>query len=158
MGPDCPCLSWEATNIGMASGTLEVYPISSVVAIGMGTYNSLGEGKHSLQVRTQGPEPVGCVGQRCWDSCLRTRTRLMFWVTWQDSSTDHEENSLGYEKRASVRLLLKFLSLDIVSVMVVKFSGDFMGTGRVLLSEGLAPSKESGVILWDGRSPLLCCC
>ena len=37
MGPDCPCLSWEATNIGMASGTLEVYPLSWVVAIGMGT-------------------------------------------------------------------------------------------------------------------------
>ena len=35
MGPDCPCLSWEATNIGVASGTLEVYPLSSVVAIGM---------------------------------------------------------------------------------------------------------------------------
>ena len=63
MGPDCPCLSWEATNIGMASGTLEVYPISWVVAIGMSTYNSLGEGKHSRPVWLQGPEPVGCVGQ-----------------------------------------------------------------------------------------------
>ena len=41
MGPNCPCLSWEATNIVMASGTLEVYPISTVVAIGMGTQNSL---------------------------------------------------------------------------------------------------------------------
>ena len=46
----------------MASGTLVVYPISRVVAIGMGTYNSLGEGKHSLHVWLQGPEPVGCVG------------------------------------------------------------------------------------------------
>ena len=54
--------------------------------------------------------------------------------------------------------LLKFLSLDIVSLMVVKFPGDFMGNGRVLLSGGLSPSKEFGVILWDGRSPLLCCC
>ena len=62
MGPDCPCLSWEATNIWMASGTLEVYPLSRVVAIGMGTYNSLGEGKPSLHVGLQGPKPVGCVG------------------------------------------------------------------------------------------------
>ena len=62
MGPDCPCLSWEATNIGMVSGTLEVYPISRVVSIGMGTYNSLGDGKRSLQVWLQGLETVGCVG------------------------------------------------------------------------------------------------
>ena len=41
------------------------------------------------------------------------------------------------KKMASVRLLLKFLSLDIVSRMVVKFPGDFMGNGRVLLSGGL---------------------
>ena len=80
MGPDCPCLSWEATNIGMASGTLEVYPISRDVAIGVGTYNSLGEGKHRCQVGLQGPEPVGCVGQGCLDSCLKTQTRLMFRV------------------------------------------------------------------------------
>ena len=45
-----PLFVLEATTIGMASGTLEVYPISRVVAIGMGTYNSLGEGKHSRQV------------------------------------------------------------------------------------------------------------
>ena len=63
MDPDCPCLSWEATTIGMASGTLEVYPISRVEAIGMGTYNSIGEGKHSRQVWLQGPEHVGCVCQ-----------------------------------------------------------------------------------------------
>ena len=37
-------------NIGMASGTLEVYTLRRVVAIGMGTYNSLGEGNHSRQV------------------------------------------------------------------------------------------------------------
>ena len=80
MGPDGPCLSWEATNIGMASGTLEVYPIRRVVAIGVGTYNSLGEGKHSRQVWLQGPEPVGCVGQGCLDSCLKTQTRLMIRV------------------------------------------------------------------------------
>ena len=78
MGPDCPCLSWEDTNIGMASGTLEVYPLSMVVAIGMGTYISLGEGKHSRQVWLQGPEPVGCLGHGCLDSCLETQTRLMF--------------------------------------------------------------------------------
>ena len=65
----------------------------------------------------------------------------------------NEENSLGYEKRASVRLLLNFLSLDIASLMVVKFPGDFMGNGRVLLSGGLPASKVFGVILWDGRSP-----
>ena len=46
-------LSWEATNIGMASGTLLVYPISRVVAIGVVTYNSLGEGKHRRQVWLQ---------------------------------------------------------------------------------------------------------
>ena len=46
-----------------------------------------------------------------------------------------------------------FLSLDIVPFMVMKYPGDFMGNGRVLLSRGLAPSKEFGVILWDGRSP-----
>ena len=56
------------------------YPTSRVVAIGMGTYNSLGEGKYSPQVWLQGPEPVGCVGQSCLDSCLKTQTRLMFWV------------------------------------------------------------------------------
>ena len=56
-----------------------------------------------------------------------------------------------------MRLLLKFLSLDIVSLIVVKFPGDFMGNGRVLLSGGLAPSKEFGFILWYGRSPLFCC-
>ena len=80
LGPDCPSLSWEATNIGMASGILEVYPLSRVVAIGMGSYNSLGEGKHSRQVWLQGPEPAGCVGQGCLDSCLKTQTRLMFRV------------------------------------------------------------------------------
>ena len=66
MGADCPCLSWEAPNIGMASGTLEVYPMSRVVAIAVGTYNSLGVGKHSGQVWLQGPEPVGCVGRAVW--------------------------------------------------------------------------------------------
>ena len=50
MGSDSSCLSWEATTIGMASGTLEVYPISSIVAIGMGTQNSFGEGKYSPQL------------------------------------------------------------------------------------------------------------
>ena len=80
MGPDCPCLSWEATNIGMASVTLEVYPINMVVANGMGTHNSLGEGKHSRQVCLLGPEPVGCAGQGCLDSCLETQTRLLFRV------------------------------------------------------------------------------
>ena len=50
IGPDCPCLSWDALNIGIASGTLEVDPLSRVVAIGIGTYNSLGDGKHSRQV------------------------------------------------------------------------------------------------------------
>ena len=52
-----------------------------------------------------------------------------------------------------MRLLLKYLSLDIVPFMVMKFPGDFMGNGRVLLPGGLAQSKEFGVILWDGRSP-----
>ena len=80
MGQECPCFSWEAINIGVASGTLEVYPISRVAAIGMGTDNSLGEGKHSRQVRLQGPEPVGFVGHGCLDSCLKTQTRLMFRV------------------------------------------------------------------------------
>ena len=46
-----------------------------------------------------------------------------------------------------MRLLLKFLSLDIVSLMVVKLPGDFMGNGRVLLSGGSVPSKEFAVIL-----------
>ena len=78
VGPDCPCLPWDATNIGMASGTLEVYPLSRIVAIGMGTYNSLGEGKHSRKVWLQGPEPVGFVCMGCLDSCLKTLTRLMF--------------------------------------------------------------------------------
>ena len=49
--------------------------------------------------------------------------------------------------------MLKYLSLDIMTFMVMKFPGDFMGNGRVLLSGGLAPSQEFGVILWDGRSP-----
>ena len=80
MGSDCSCLSWEATTIGMASGTLEVDPFSRVVAIRVGTYNSLGEGEHSRQVWLQGPEPVGCVGLGCLDSCLKTQTRIMFRV------------------------------------------------------------------------------
>ena len=54
-----------------------------------------------------------------------------------------------------MRLLLKYLSLDIVPFMVMKFPGDFMGNGRVLLPGGLAQSKEFGVILWDGRSPFI---
>ena len=41
-----------------------------------------------------------------------------------------------------------------MSLIFVKFLCDFLGNGRVLLSGGLAPSKEFGVILWDGRSPL----
>ena len=53
-GPRLALLSWEATNIGMASGTLEFYPISRVVAIGMGTHNSLGQDKHSRQVWLRG--------------------------------------------------------------------------------------------------------
>ena len=64
----------------MASGTLDVYPLSMVVAIGMGTHNSLGEGKHSRQVWLEGPEPVGCVDQGCLDSCLKAQARLMFRV------------------------------------------------------------------------------
>ena len=52
-----------------------------------------------------------------------------------------------------MRLLLKFLSLDNVSHMVVKFPGDVMGNGRVLFSGGLDPSKVFGVIVWDGSSP-----
>ena len=65
-------------NIGMASGTLEVYTLRRVVAIGMGTYNSLGEGNHSRQVWLQGHEPVGCVGQGCLDSCLKKKLGLCF--------------------------------------------------------------------------------
>ena len=42
-----------------------------------------------------------------------------------------------------------------VPFMFMKYPGDFMGNGRVLLSGGLAPSKEFGVILWDGRSPFV---
>ena len=80
MGPDCPCLSWEARNIGMTSRTLEVYTLSRVVAIGMGRYNSLGKGNHSRQVWLQGPEPVWCVVQGYLDSCLKTQIRLMFLV------------------------------------------------------------------------------
>ena len=41
-----------------------------------------------------------------------------------------------------MRLLLKYLSLDIISFMVMKFPGDFMGNGRVLLPGDLAQSKE----------------
>ena len=52
-----------------------------------------------------------------------------------------------------MRLSLKYLSLDIVPFMVMKYPADFMGKGRVLLSGVLAPSKEFGVILWEGRSP-----
>ena len=78
MGPDCPSLSWEARNIGVASGTLAVYPLRRVVAIGMGTYNSLGKGKHSIQVWLQGPVPLGCVGQGCLDSCLKKKLGLFF--------------------------------------------------------------------------------
>ena len=33
MGSDCPCLSWEAKTIGMASGNLEVYLLNRVVAL-----------------------------------------------------------------------------------------------------------------------------
>ena len=80
---DCPRLPLfvlGSTNIGMSSGTLEVYPLTMVVAIGMGTYNSLGESRHSRQVWLQGPEPVGWVGQGCLDSCLKTQTRLLFRV------------------------------------------------------------------------------
>ena len=64
----------------MASGTLEVYPISRVVAIVKGTYNSLGEGKHSRQVWLEGPELLGCVDQGSLDSCLKAQARLMFRV------------------------------------------------------------------------------
>ena len=46
-----------------------------------------------------------------------------------------------------MRLLLKYLSLDIMPFMVMKFPGDFMGNGRVLLPGDLAQSKEFGVIL-----------
>ena len=78
MGSDCPCLSWEATIIEMASGTLQVDPISRVVSIAMGIQKSLGEGKYSPQVWLQGPEPVGCVGEGSLDRCLKTQTRLLF--------------------------------------------------------------------------------
>ena len=44
-----------------------------------------------------------------------------------------------------MRLLLKFLFLDIVSLLFMKFPGDLMGNGRVLLSGGVAPSKEFGM-------------
>ena len=45
MVSDCPCLFWEATTIEMASGTLQVDPITRVVALAMGIQKSLGEGK-----------------------------------------------------------------------------------------------------------------
>ena len=51
-----------------------------------------------------------------------------------------------------MRLFLKFLSLDIVALMVVNFPCDFMANGRVLLSGVLAASKEFGVTPWDGRN------
>ena len=41
-----------------------------------------------------------------------------------------------------MRLLLKFLSLDIVSLMVVKFPVDFMGNGRSY-SLGVWPRPKS---------------
>ena len=37
-----------------------------------------------------------------------------------------------------------FLSLDIVTFMVLKYPGDFMGNGRVLLSGRLARPKSLG--------------
>ena len=43
-------------------------------------------------------------------------------------------------KRGECEATAQFLSLDIVSLMVVEFLGDFMGNGRVVLSGGLAPS------------------
>ena len=43
-----------------------------------------------------------------------------------------------------MRLFLKFFFLDIVSVMVVKFPGDFMGNGRVLLPGGWPRPKSLG--------------
>ena len=54
-----------------------------------------------------------------------------------------------------MRLLLKFLSLDTVSLMVVKFPGDFMGNGRVLIWEfgpvqrvwGLSVGWKKSVVL-----------
>ena len=53
-GPRLPQFLLEATNIGMSSGTLEVYSISSVGAIGMGTQNTLGEGQYSPQLGSSG--------------------------------------------------------------------------------------------------------
>ena len=50
-------------------------------------------------------------------------------------------------KGASVRRLLKILSLDIVSLMAVECPGGLMGHGRVFLSGHLARSQEFGVIL-----------
>ena len=84
MAPYCPCLSWEPTNIGMASGTLEVYPLSMVVAIGMGTYNSLGEGKHSCQVWFQGPEPRVCRQGLFGQFSENTNSAYVSGHRWQD--------------------------------------------------------------------------
>ena len=79
MGSDCPCLL-GSHNYWDGLRNLEVYPLSRVVAIEWAHTIPIGEDKHSSQVWPQGPEPVGCVGQSCWDNCLKTETRLMFRV------------------------------------------------------------------------------
>ena len=64
------------------------------------------------------------------------------------------EELLGYEESASLRRVLRLLSLDFVTELVVECGGGLMGHGRILLSEDLSQSQLFFVNLCDGRTPL----
>lgn len=158
MSSDCPCLSSEATSIGMASGTLEVYPISRFVAIGMGTHNSLGEGKYSPQVWHQGPEHVGCVGQNCLDRCLNTQTRLMFRIIRMAGLIYRPWGEpFGIWKKGECEALTHVFVSGYRVTHSREISGWLHGKWTSPTLWGFGPVQVFWVILWDGRSPFFCC-
>ena len=70
---------------------------------------------------------------------LKTQTQLRVGdVGMAGPITNHEKNPSGYEESASLRRLLRLLSLDFVSAKAVECRGGLMGHGRIFLSEDLA--------------------
>ena len=84
-----------------------------------------------------------------------TQTMVKNWGlgAWQARSTNHEKNSSGYEESASLRRLLRLLSLDFVSAMAVECRGGLMGHGRIFFLRICPESQLFFVNLWNGRTP-----
>lgn len=72
---ECLFVSREAYGIGMASGASEVSPHLSVCGQ-WNVHSFIGEGRQSIAVWLQNPQPRGSVLQGCGDRILKAQTQL----------------------------------------------------------------------------------